>query len=246
MGRLIPNQNSTFTSLVHCKDEDEFLQLRFQLGSRVLKVDFDQRIVYFTSEREKRLRGAYHVHAYILDYQQIEFAEKAMSVPFDSILKVKVDCLVLRKPSKQYLAETLASKSAFSVEQILGWLEEHTGQWKIGELKGFDGWNDSVNEFAPTKWTGFHEERVIKDTKTPHINDTDFTHRHFVSNIQLADVPVQALHKFIEVTGSAGCAKTYTATHWNLWNACILVPTNGLRVKFARENPGIPCSTYHK
>ena len=41
MGRLIPNQQKTFTSLVHCKDDNEFLQLRYQLGAKVLKVDFD-------------------------------------------------------------------------------------------------------------------------------------------------------------------------------------------------------------
>lgn len=72
MGRLIPNQNSTYTSLVHCKSDDEFLQLRFQLGDRVSKVDFDNKIVYYTQEQEKKLKGAYHVHAFILDYQQIE------------------------------------------------------------------------------------------------------------------------------------------------------------------------------
>ncbi|MDR3712061.1 MAG: hypothetical protein P4L51_04540, partial [Puia sp.] len=39
MGRLIPNQRSTHTSLVHCRNDDEFLQLRYQLGSKLTKVD---------------------------------------------------------------------------------------------------------------------------------------------------------------------------------------------------------------
>ena len=64
--------------------------------------------------------------------------------------------------------------------------------------------------------------------------------------MQLDELPIIALNQFTEVTGAAGCAKTYTATHWNLYDSCILVPTNALRVKFAKENPGVPCSTYHK
>lgn len=67
------------------------MQLRYQLGAKVLKVDFEKNIIYYQENRVKQLRGAYHVHAYILDYQQIEFASKAMSVDFDEILKVKVD-----------------------------------------------------------------------------------------------------------------------------------------------------------
>lgn len=100
MGRLIPNQQRQHTSLVHCQDDNEFLQLRYQLKDRVLNVDFDRKIIYYTSETLSKWKGAVHVHSYILDYQQIEFATKAMSVPFHHILKVKVDCLVLAKPTR--------------------------------------------------------------------------------------------------------------------------------------------------
>jgi hypothetical protein len=100
MGRLIPNLNRPMTKLVHCKDDNEFLHLRYQLGARVMNVDFERKIIYYTEETEKRFKGAIHVHAYILDYQQIEFATKAMKVPFDKILKVKVDCLVLKAPNE--------------------------------------------------------------------------------------------------------------------------------------------------
>lgn len=205
MGRLIPNQNTCPTSLVHCKDDLEFLQLRYQLGDRVLNVDFDKKIVTYTVDKQQQLKGAYHVHAYILDYQQITFASRACSVPFSQILKVKVDCIVL-------------SNATF----------------------------DKCDNATFDEWPGFHPERTIKDVKTPSLAETDFTHRKFVSAIKLASMPHVAFHKYNELTGAAGCAKTYTATHWNLWDACILVPTNGLRVKFAKENPDIPCSTYHK
>ena len=144
MGRLIPNQNSVHTSLVHCRDENEFLQLRYQLGDRVLNVDFEKKIIYFANEpdeKEKKLKGAYHIHAYILDYQQIEFATKAMSVPFSSILKVKVDCLVLSNPPEN-------------------------------------------------EWAGFHVERDIKNCKTQHLDEVDFTHRHYNLLPELQEMPL--------------------------------------------------------
>ena len=162
MGRLIPNQNAVHTSLVHCNDENEFLQLRYQLGDRVLNIDFDEKIITYATEVEKKLRGAYHIHAYILDYQQIEFATKAMSVPFSTILKVKVDCLVLQKPTIDSRARELHeySKGAWDIDAIIDWMltMEHI---PITELKPFKGWEDSQPNGldVPYKWAGFHEER---------------------------------------------------------------------------------------
>jgi hypothetical protein len=252
MGRLIPNQNSTHTSLVHCRDENEFLQLRHQLGSRVLNVDFDRKIIYYTVETEKKLKGAYHIHAYILDYQQIEFATKAMSVPFRNILKVKVDCLVLQKPTQESRAQELHeySKGKWSIAAILEWMDtmEHI---PITELKPFQGWEESMGGYdVPYKWAGFHEEREIKDCKTQHIDEVDFTHRMYKMTPALAEMPVfegtsPALHRFVDLTAAAGCGKTHLATHWKLYDVCMLVPTNALRVKFKEENPDMPCMTYH-
>ena len=255
MGRLIPNQHRQHTSLVHCKDENEFLQLRFQLKDRVLNVDFDRKIIYYTTETISKFKGAVHIHAYILDYQQIEFATKAMSVPFESILKVKVDCLVLAKPTKETIAKDMHrhSNGKWSVEAILDWMET-MAHIPFTELKPFKGWTD-VNIRAldePQRWAGFHEERDIKDCKTAHIDEVDFTHRKYKMIPTLSELPMgnacisPALHRYNEITGSAGCAKTYTATHFNLWDVCMLVPTNALLVKFRDENPTMPCMTFHK
>ena len=256
MGRLIPNQSTEFVSVVHCKDDDEFLHLRYQLGSRVLKVEFDQKLIYYITDREPILKGAYHVHAYILDYQQIEFATKAMSVPFSTILKVKVDCLVLKKPSMYDLAEKLShymsADQRFTPDEVLE-LIEHVKMQDIEEIKRFEGWHDLTLTESDRiafegypRWAGFHEENQIRDAKTPHLKETDFTHRHFVGTSKLQPCVIPAFSKFNEVTGSAGTGKTYTVTHWNLWDACILVPTNALRIKFAKECPDIPCTTFHK
>jgi hypothetical protein len=213
MGRLIPNLNRPMTKLVHCKDDNEFLQLRYQLGGRVMNVDFERKIIYYTEETEKRFKGAIHIHAYILDYQQIEFATKAMKVPFDKILKVKVDCLVLKAPHE---------------------LDEP--EW-YAAAHGHDG---------PPKWVGFHEEKQIKDCKTARLSQVDFSHRKYINVTKLNELPDVAFHRFIDVTGAAGCAKTYTATHWGLYDVCMLVPTHALRVKFKEECPDMPCETYHK
>jgi hypothetical protein len=254
MGRLIPNQNRQHTSLVHCKDENEFLQLRYQLGDRVLNVDFDRKIIYFTTESLSKLKGAVHVHAYILDYQQIEFATKAMTVPFESILKVKVDCLVLAKPTLETKAKDLHrhSKGKWSVATILEFMDMMP-EVDFTELKPFEGWSDANIKMldAPQKWAGFHEEREIKDCKTAHIDAVDFTHRKYIRIPKLSELPMHgddspALHRNNEITGSAGTAKTYTATHLNLFDVCMLVPTNALRVKFRDENPDMPCQTFHK
>ena len=261
MGRLIPNLNNTFTSLVHCKDENEFLQLRYQLGARVLTVDHENKITYYTNppvdindpSYQPNLKGAYHVHAYILDYQQIEFASKAMSVSFDDILKVKVDCMVLRKPSIEHLSGKLANKSQgiFTQTEILEWLKEHTERWKLDELKHFEGFHDvEVPTNDRPNWAGFHVEHNIKAAKTPLLSETDFTHRHHMSIKALAVIPrvddkLIGFHKFIEITGDAGVGKTYTATNANLHDSCILVPNNALRLKFAKEHPNTPCATYH-
>lgn len=258
MGRLIPNQDSKHTSLVHCRDENEFLQLRYQLGDRVLNVDFDKKIIYYTTQTEKKLRGAYHIHAYILAYQRIEFATKAMTVPFETILKVKVDCMVLEKPTLESVARQLHihSKGAWAVSSIMEWMEtmDHI---PITEMKPFKGWTGSLNPTldAPYKWTGFHEERDIKDCKTQHIDEVDFTHRQYKMIPDLQELPIReydqeitspAFHRFINLTGDAGAGKTYEATHWNLYDCCMLVPTHSLRVKFKEEHPDMPCMTYHK
>ena len=257
MGRLIPNQNAVHTSLVHCNDENEFLQLRYQLGSRVLNVDFEQKIIYYATEQEKKLRGAYHIHAYILDYQQIEFATKAMSVPFRSILKVKVDCIVLQTPTCESRARELHeySKGKWSVAAIMEWMRDHP--IPITELKPFQGWEDSSSNGmdVPYKWAGFHEERDIKSCKTQFLEEVDFTHRMYKLLPDLAELPLYtipnkltslALHRFIDLTAAAGCGKTYLATHSNLYDSCMLVPTHALRVKFKEENPDMHCMTYHK
>jgi hypothetical protein len=106
------------------------------------------------------------------------------------------------------------------------------------------GWGEGNGN--PTKWAGFHEEKNIKDAKTALINEVDFTHRKYIYQPDLTELPEVALHRYIEFTGSAGCAKTYTATHLGLWDACVLVPNNALRVKFKTEHPELPCTTYHK
>ena len=248
MGRLIPNQSSTFTSMVHCQDANEFLQLQYQLGSKVLKVDHENKIIYFYKDQEKILRGAYHVHAYILDYQQMEFAEKALSVPFENILKVKVDCIVLnRNPTLKSIANNIVKKAngKIAFDEIMKMLDDEN---ITVNAKAFAGWHDAVikADDAPSKWAGFHEEISIKNATTALISEVDFTHRRFISNIQLSEIPyLAALNKYNEITGAAGCGKTYKATHYNLWDYCILVPTNALRVKFHKENPTIPCMTYH-
>jgi ATP-dependent exoDNAse (exonuclease V) alpha subunit len=116
------------------------------------------------------------------------------------------------------------------------------------ELKPFEGWTDSNIKAldAPQRWAGFHEERDIKDCKTAHIDEVDFTHRKYKMLPNLAELPEVALHRYNEITGAAGCSKTYTATHFNLWDVCMLVPTSALLVKFRDENPTMPCQTFHK
>ena len=292
MGRLIPNQNAVHTSLVHCQDENEFLQLRYQLGDRVLNVDFEKKIIYYANTKvmqcqdeqefkhmqlefgsqvynvdterkiiyytDKTLRGAYHIHAYILDYQQIEFATKAMTVPFDTILKVKVDCLVLRTPTMESVARELHehSKGAWAVSAIMEWMEtmDHI---PITELKPFHGWEGSIKPTLdiPYKWGGFHEEREIKDCKTAFIEEVDFTHRQYRLLPKLTELPLielddqttsPTLHQFNNVTGAAGTGKSHMVTNLGMYDCCMLVPNHALRVKFRDEHPEMPCMSYHK
>jgi UDP-N-acetylglucosamine transferase subunit ALG13 len=227
MGRLIPNQDNSFKSLVHCNDENEFLQLRYQLGAKVVDVDFENKIVTFSQDKEKQLKGIAHVHAYILDYQQIEFVTKALSVPFEDILKVKVDCIVLRKPLEKSPKLGDSSRDFHHVAQTRDHPEKNRPIWAIS-------------------WVGFHEEKDIRNAQTQHIDEADFTHRVYRGTGKLNELPPNAFHRFIEVTGDAGTGKTYSATHWNLYNSCVLVPTNALKVKFKKENPDLDCMTYHK
>ena len=172
-----------------------------------------------------------------------------MTQPFENILKVKVDCIVLKKPTKDDLATSLAAKAdgLFTRDQIRNWLLTEPVEMIQPKI---DGWGEGNGN--PTKWAGFHEEKNIKDAKTALISDVDLTHRKYSYQPDLTELPEVALHRYIEFTGSAGCAKTYTATHLGLWDACVLVPNNALRVKSkpsilsCRARPTINSSTLTK
>ena len=98
MGCLIPNQSNGVISAIHCKDPNEFLQLRHELRDHIITTDFDNQIIKYeilsVKPYESLNRGAPHIHSYILAYQQLAFVKQALKIPFKDILKIKVDAIV--------------------------------------------------------------------------------------------------------------------------------------------------------
>jgi hypothetical protein len=195
MGSLIM-QSKDYVSAVACKDKLEFQQLRYDLKDKIVDIDFDKNIIKYVTETKKLIKGAFHIHAYILAYQQIQFLKKVLTIPFKNIMKIKVDAVISRIP---------------------------------------------FENFDHNLW----HETETKKVQTPLISDIDFSRVKPEGGELICDDRLLE-SQFIEITGDAGTGKTFEATHFPVRDFCMLVPNNNLKIKFKKENPEMPCLTYHK
>jgi len=100
IGSLIYNRDNKFIRAAHDASVDGFLQLRYQLRNCIESVNFEKQIIYYFADStdNQEYKGSPHVHSYVLCYQKIVFYQALMSVPWNQVLKIKVDSITLQTP----------------------------------------------------------------------------------------------------------------------------------------------------
>jgi hypothetical protein len=209
IGSLIySDSNIDFLSAIHTNNKTEQMQIRFQLGTAVDSIKDDIiRYIQPKVENTNYKLGMPHIHSFILGYFQIQLWTDALKVPFEEILKLKVDCIILKSANSEKLFEDQFSKWHCKGE--------------ITEPKRSDHINNLI-------------ENNVLERRTP-------------SSADLNLLPVEILNSaYTEVTGMAGTGKTFDVMNWNLYDQCVCVPTNNLKLKFKKENPTVPVMTWNK
>lgn len=229
IGRLIPGGGTnTSVSALHTTSDDEFYHLIYQLRDSLTDIDYDNKVIYYNRQDKatSKYKGMYHIHSYILDYQQIAFLDVALRVPFDNIIKVKTDAIYTTVD----ISDVISSISSFDNKH------KHN-TWKrcndLGDLASIANVALSINS----------------------IDFTDRLPTPPTYLYQLNTMEKLTMSKRHLITGAYGTGKTSTVTGVfvnndviadnRLYNAILALPNNDLKADF-KQKFQLPTSTYHK
>lgn len=95
IGKMLENKQSRDIEVV-LNNINEYEHFHF-LYQKQIKHFNKEKLTITINETNNSLKGLYHIHAYILDYQAIMMLDKLIQIPIDDILKIKCDCIYTKK-----------------------------------------------------------------------------------------------------------------------------------------------------
>lgn len=192
-------------------------------------------IVYsfcYEQPARKSYSQLHHVHAFVLAYQQTEFLEALLRIPFSEVVAVKTDCIFCASEQDKVFGEQLAAHHEREFYEKYRWKRETHEKLQPNELTPW------LSEYRVH--CGDSTDDEASEHRGPSLNCVP----QDTSRLPVFSAEIRALGQYHAICGPAGSGKSYYLTHsLRLFDCCVIAATNKLVNKFKAE--GLNARTYH-